>query len=199
MVLVVAADDGVMPQTEEAIRHAKAAGVALVVAVNKIDREDADPDRVRHELAQHEVIPEDWGGEHLFVNVSAMTGEGVGDLLDAILLQAELLDLRAVDTGPAAGVVLESSLERGRGAVATVLISRGCLNVGDTLLAGREYGRVRAMFNEHGEPIGKAGPSMPAAVLGLSGTALAGDDVLVVADERKARDVAQLRQGRDAT
>ena len=197
VVLVVAADDGVMPQTEEAIRHAKAAGVPLVVAVNKIDREDADPDRVRHELAQHEVIPEDWGGENLFVNVSAMTGEGVGDLLDAILLQAELLDLRAVDTGPAAGVVLESSLERGRGAVATVLISRGCLSVGDTLLAGREYGRIRAMFNEHGEPIEKAGPSMPAAVLGLSGTALAGDDVLVVADERKARDVAQLRQGRE--
>jgi len=197
VVLVVAADDGVMPQTEEAIQHAKAAGVPLVVAVNKIDREDADPDRVRNELTQHEVVPEEWGGENLFVNVSAKTGEGIDQLLDTILLQAEVLDLKATDTGPAAGVVLEASLERGRGAVATVLISKGCLNLGDMLLAGQEYGRIRAMFDENGAPIEKAGPSTPAVVVGLSGTPFAGDDVLVVTDERKARGVAELRQGKE--
>jgi len=197
VVLVVAADDGVMPQTEEAVQHAKAAGVPIVVAVNKIDREDADPDRVRNELTQHEVVPEEWGGENLFVNVSAKTGEGIDALLDAILLQAEVLGLQAVDTGPASGVVIESSLERGRGAVATVLISKGCLSLGDTLLAGQEYGRIRAMFDESGAPIEKAGPSTPAAVVGLSGTPSAGDDVLVVADERKARGVAELRQGKE--
>jgi translation initiation factor IF-2 len=197
VVLVVAADDGVMPQTVEAINHAKAAGVALVVAVNKIDREDADPDRVRNELTQYEVVPEAWGGENLFVNISAKTGEGVDDLLDAILLQAEVLDLRAANTGPATGVVLESSLERGRGAVATVLVSKGRLAPGDTLLAGQEYGRIRAMFDETGAPIDAAGPSIPAVVLGLSGTPQAGDDILVVTDERKAREVAQIRQGKE--
>ena len=194
VVLVVAADDGVMPQTEEAVQHAKAAKVPVVVAVNKIDRDDADPDRVRNELTQHEVIPEEWGGENLFVNVSAKTGEGIDALLDAILLQAEVLDLKAPDSGAAAGVVLESSLERGRGAVATVLINKGCLKPGDSLLAGQEFGRIRAMFNEAGDPIEKAGPSTPVVVLGLSGTPFAGDDVLVVADERKARGVAELRQ-----
>ncbi|HEX9875243.1 MAG TPA: translation initiation factor IF-2 [Gammaproteobacteria bacterium] len=197
VVLVVAADDGVMPQTVEAVEHAKAAGVPLVVAVNKIDREDADPDRVRNELTKHEVIPEAWGGENLFVNLSAKTGEGIDDLLDAILLQAEVLDLKAVAEGPASGVVLESSLERGRGAVATVLIDKGRLKLGDTLLAGQEYGRIRAMFDESGEAMTSAGPSIPAVVVGLSGTPQAGDDVLVVADERKARDVAQFRQGKE--
>jgi len=194
VVLVVAADDGVMPQTLEAVQHARAAGVPIVVAVNKIDRPNADPDRVRNELSQHNVIPEQWGGDTLFVNVSAHTGEGIDSLLEAVLLQAELLDLKAPATGQASGVVLESSLERGRGAVATVLVNRGTLRVGDMLLAGQEYGRVRAMFDEAGQPIESAGPSMPAVVLGLSGTPVAGDDVLVVVDERKAREVAQMRQ-----
>jgi translation initiation factor IF-2 len=197
VILVVAADDGVMPQTEEAIQHAKAASVPLVVAVNKIDREDADLDRVRNGLSQHGVIPEDWGGEHLFVNVSAKTGEGIDTLLDAILLQAEVLELSAVATGPASGVVIESSLERGRGAVATVLVDKGCLNVGDTLLAGQEYGRIRAMFDESGKPIEKAGPSQPVVILGLSSTPAAGTDVLVVEDERKAREVSELRQSKE--
>ena len=197
VILVVAADDGVMPQTVEAIEHAKAAGVPLVVAVNKTDLEDSDPDRVRNELTPHEVVPEDWGGETLFVNVSAKTGAGITDLLDAVLLQSEILDLQAVTSGPAAGVVLEASLERGRGAVATVLVSRGTLKLGDTLLAGQEYGRIRAMFDETGASVESAGPSIPVAVIGLSGTPMAGDDMLVVADERKARDVARLRQSKE--
>jgi len=197
VVLVVAADDGVMPQTIEAIQHAKAASVPIVVALNKIDKHDADRDRVRNDLAKYELIPEEWGGETLFVGVSAHTGEGVDKLLDSLLLQAELLDLKAVDTGPATGVVLESSLERGRGAVATVLINSGKLQVGDILLAGQEYGRIRAMFNEAGQQIPFAGPSTPVVVLGLSGTPLAGDDVQVVADDRQARDVAQFRHGRE--
>jgi translation initiation factor IF-2 len=197
VVLVVAADDGVMPQTLEAVKHAKAAGVPMVVAVNKIDREDADPDRVRNELSQHDVLPDAWGGDTLFVNVSAHTGQGIDELLDAISLQAEMLDLKAIASGPASGVVLEASLERGRGAVATVLVSKGELKVGDILLAGQEYGRIRAMFDETGAPIKSAGPSMPVVVLGLSGTPVAGDDVLVVANERKAREVAQLRHGKE--
>ena len=197
VILIVAADDGVMPQTIEAINHAKAAGVPLVVAVNKIDREDADPDRVRNELTKHEVIPEEWGGENLFVDISAKTGQGVDDLLEAVLLQAEVQDLKAADAGPATGVVLEASLERGRGAVATVLVSTGRLAVGDTLLAGQEYGRIRAMFDETGAPLETAGPSIPAVVLGLSGIPQAGDDMLVVADERKAREVAEFRQGKE--
>jgi translation initiation factor IF-2 len=197
VVLVVAADDGVMPQTIEAIQHARAAEVPLVVAINKIDREDADPDRVRNELAQQNVISEAWGGDTLFVNVSAHTGEGIEHLLDSLLLQAELLELTAPDQGPAAGVVIEGSLERGRGAVATVLVSKGRLKVGDMLLAGQEYGRIRAMFDETGAAIKSAGPSMPVVVLGLSGTPSAGDDVLVVTDERKAREVAELRKGRE--
>ncbi|MDE0360891.1 MAG: GTP-binding protein, partial [Rhodospirillaceae bacterium] len=149
---------GVMPQTEEAVKHARAAEVPLVVAVNKIDREDADPDRVRQELSKLEVIPDAWGGDNLFVDVSAVTGAGIEDLLDAILLQAEVLDFQASDSGPASGVVLESSLERGRGAVATVLVSQGRLKPGDIVLAGQQYGRVRAMFDESGAPRGGAGP-----------------------------------------
>ena len=196
VVLVVAADDGVMPQTEEAVKHARAAEVPLVVAVNKIDREDADPDRVRQELSKLEVIPEAWGGENLFVDVSAVTGAGIDDLLESILLQAEVLDFQAPGSGAASGVVLESSLERGRGAVATVLVSQGRLKLGDMVLAGQEYGRVRAMFDESGAPIKDAGPSSPAVVVGLSGTPMAGDDMLVVADERKAREVAELRQSK---
>ncbi len=193
VVLVVAADDGVMPQTIEAVQHAKAAGVPIVVALNKIDKPGGDLDRIRRELSNYELISEEWGGDTLFVQVSALTGQGVDKLLESLLLQAELLDLKAVDSGPAAGVVLESSLERGRGAVATVLINKGKLEVGDTLLAGEEYGRIRAMFDEHGRPITSAGPSTPVVVLGLSGTPAAGDDVQVVADERQARDVAAFR------
>ena len=196
VVLVVAADDGVMPQTIEAIQHAKAAGVPLVVAVNKIDRENADPERVRNELTQHEVIPENWGGETLFVDVSAQTGEGVDALLDAILLQAEVMDIEAVKDGPAQGIVIESSLEKGRGAVATLLVQAGTLNLGDMIIAGEEYGRVRNMFNEKQKAIKKAGPSSPAVVLGLSKTPSAGDDFLVVKNERKAREIAEFRQAK---
>jgi translation initiation factor IF-2 len=196
IILVVAADDGVMPQTKEAVEHARAAGVPIVVAVNKIDREDADPEKVRSGLSQLNVISEEWGGETLFVNVSAQTGEGVDKLLDSIVLQAELLDLKAPKSGPASGTVLEGSLERGRGAVATVLVGKGLLRVGDMLLAGQEYGRIRALFDESGRPIESAGPSIPCSVLGLSGTPAAGDEMFVVSDERKAREVAAFRQGR---
>ena len=196
VVLVVAADDGVMPQTVEAVLHAKAAGVPLVVAVNKIDLENADPERVRTELSKHEVVAEDWGGEQLFVNVSARTGEGVDALLDSILLQAEVMDLSAVEDSPARGLVIESSLEKGRGAVATLLVQSGTLRQGDMISAGEEYGRVRRMFDEAQNPIDSAGPSTPVAVLGLSKTPSAGDDFLVVKNERKAREVAEYRQGR---
>ncbi|MDE2088786.1 MAG: translation initiation factor IF-2 [Gammaproteobacteria bacterium] len=196
VVLVVAADDGVMPQTLEAIQHAKAGGVPVIVAVNKIDKPGSDPERVRHELATHEIIPEEWGGENMFVNVSAKTGEGVNDLLDAILLQAEVMELGAVRDCPAAGVVLESSLDKGRGPVATVLVQHGILRGGDVILTGREYGRVRAMFNEVGQPLEEAGPSIPVVVLGLSGTPNAGEKVVALADERKAREIALFRQGK---
>jgi translation initiation factor IF-2 len=196
VVLVVAADDGVMPQTIEAILHAKSAGVPLVVAVNKIDRENADPERVKNELSQHEVIAEDWGGEHLIVPVSAQTGEGVDDLLDAILLQAGVMELSAVAEGPAKGIVIEASLEKGRGAVATLLVQSGALQQGDMIIAGEEYGRVRNMFDESGKSISEAGPSRPAVVLGLSKTPGAGDDFLVVKNERKAREVAEFRQAK---
>ncbi|MEO1202979.1 MAG: translation initiation factor IF-2, partial [Pseudomonadota bacterium] len=194
VVLVVAADDGVMPQTIEAIQHSKAAEVPLVVAVNKIDRENADPERVRNELSQHEVIPEEWGGDHLFVNVSAQTGEGVDTLLESILLQAEVMDLKAPAKGPAQGIVIESSLEKGRGAVATLLVQSGTLKQGDMIIAGEEYGRIRNMFDETGQSTKTAGPSEPAVVLGLSKTPNAGDDFLVVKNERKAREVAEFRQ-----
>ncbi|MEX0731880.1 MAG: translation initiation factor IF-2 [Aquisalimonadaceae bacterium] len=196
VVLVVAADDGVMPQTEEAIRHAKAAGVPLVVAVNKVDKPEADVDRVKQELTKFEVIPEDWGGEYQFVNVSAKTGEGIDALLEAILLQSELLELQAVADCPATGVVIESSLDKGRGPVATVLVQNGELRKGDIVISGVEYGRVRAMLDENGRQVEQAGPSLPVVVLGLSGTPNAGDDVMVVKDERRAREVAEQRQER---
>ena len=196
VILVVAADDGVMPQTREAVQHAKAAGVPLIVAVNKIDKPEADPDRVKNELGQEEVIPEDWGGDTMFVNVSAHTGEGVDQLLEAILLQTEVLELKAADEGPARGVIIESRLDKGRGPVATMLVQRGVLKKGDMLLAGLEYGRVRAMLNELGNQLDEAGPSIPVEVLGLSGTPNAGDEANVVANERKAREVALFRQGK---
>ncbi|HMB74037.1 MAG TPA: translation initiation factor IF-2 [Gammaproteobacteria bacterium] len=194
VVLVVAADDGVMPQTKEAIQHSKAAGVPMVVAVNKIDKEDADPDRVKNELAAMEVIPEDWGGENIFVNVSAITGEGIDTLLDSILLQAEILELEAVNEGNAKGIVVEASLDKGRGPVATVLVQSGLLKQGQMLLAGTQYGRVRAMYDESARPIKSAGPSMPTEVLGLSGVPNAGDEVFVVENERKAREFAAIRE-----
>ena len=196
VVLVVAADDGVMPQTKEAIQHSQAAGVPLVVAVNKIDKEDADPDRVKNELAALEIIPEEWGGENIFVNVSAITGEGVPDLLDSILLQSEILELEAVDTGNAKGIVVEASLDKGRGPVATVLVQSGLLQQGQMLLAGTQYGRVRAMYDEDSQTIKTAGPSMPAVVLGLSGVPNAGDEVFVVENERKAREFAEIREAK---
>ncbi|HTT42622.1 MAG TPA: translation initiation factor IF-2 [Steroidobacteraceae bacterium] len=196
VVLVVAADDGVMPQTLEAVQHARAANVPIVVAVNKIDKGEADPDRVRTELAKQQVIPEEWGGENIFVNVSARTGQGVDQLLESILLQAEVLELKAPRTGLAGGVVIESSMEKGRGAVVTVLVKRGTLRTGDAILAGSEFGRVRAMFDEKGEAVSEAAPSMPVVVLGLSGAPNAGDELLVVENERKAREVAIHRQGR---
>ena len=167
-----------------------------MVAINKIDKPDADPDRVRNELSAKEVAPEDWGGDTLFVNVSATTGEGIDELLDAVLLQAELLDLKAVAEGPAAGIVIESTLEKGRGAVATILVTRGILKQGDRIVAGEEFGRVRSMLNELGQTIEEAGPSMPAAILGLSGTPAAGDDVLVLQDDRKVRELAEFRHGK---
>ena len=196
VILVVAADDGVMPQTVEAIQHAKAAGVPIIVAVNKIDKEEADPDRVKNELGAHEVIPEEWGGENMFVNVSAITGQGIDDLLDAILLQAELLELKAAIEGSAHGIVLESSLDKGRGVTSTVLVQEGTLRKGDILLAGEEFGRVRAMFDENGMAAEQAGPSIPVAVIGLSGTPSAGDNVQVVEDERTAREVSQYRRNK---
>ena len=196
VVLVVAADDGVMPQTVEAIQHARAAGVPIVVAVNKIDKTEADPDRVRTELSKHDVIPEEWGGQTIFVNVSARTGAGIDSLLDSILLQAEILELRAPREGLASGIVIESSVEKGRGAVATVLVKKGTLRMGDPILAGSEFGRVRAMFDETGAAVQEAAPSMPVVVLGLASPPNAGDDLLVVESERKAREVALYRQGK---
>jgi translation initiation factor IF-2 len=196
VVLVVAADDGVMPQTIEAIQHAKAAGVPILVAVNKIDRPDADPERMRQELSNHEVIPEQWGGDSMFVDVSAKTGEGVDKLLESILLQAEVLELKARDSGPARGVVIESRVDKGRGPVASVLVQAGRLNKGDMLLAGQEFGRVRSLFDHAGKEVEYAGPSIPVEVLGLSGPANVGDEAIVVEDERKAREIALFRQGK---
>ncbi len=193
VILVVAADDGVMPQTKEAVQHARAAGVPLIVAVNKMDKETADPDRVKTELSQLEVISEEWGGEHQFCNVSAKTGMGVDELLEAIVLQAELLDLQAVADGPGRGIVIESRLDKGRGPVASVLVQEGQLRSGDILLCGEEYGRVRAMRDENGKEMKVAGPSTPVEVLGLSGVPVAGEDAAVVKDERKAREVAAKR------
>jgi translation initiation factor IF-2 len=196
VVLVVAADDGVMPQTIEAIQHAKAAGVPLIVAVNKIDKEGANPDNVKNELAQYDVIPEEWGGENIFVHISAKQGTNIDGLLEAILLQSEVLELTAVKEGMASGVVVESRLDKGRGPVATVLVQSGTLNKGDIVLCGQEYGRVRAMRDENGKDIETAGPSIPVEILGLSGVPASGDEATVVRDERKAREVANYRQGK---
>ena len=194
VVLVVAADDGVMPQTEEAVQHARAAGVPIVVAVNKIDKEAADPERVKTELAGKDVIPEGWGGDTQFIPVSAHTGQGIDELLDALLLQAELLELTAPGDVPASGIVIESRLDKGRGAVASLLIQQGTLRQGDIVLAGLQYGRVRAMLDENGNQIKEAGPSIPVEVLGLDGTPDAGDPVVALESEKKAREVADFRQ-----
>ncbi|MBT8420534.1 MAG: translation initiation factor IF-2 [Gammaproteobacteria bacterium] len=196
VVLVVAANDGVMPQTIEAVQHAKAAQVPLVIAVNKVDLTDANPDRIQQDLATHDVIPESWGGNTIFVKVSAKTGEGVDNLLESILLQAELLELVAPETGLASGVVIESRLDKGRGPVATVLVQSGLLKKGDILLAGQEFGRIRGMFDEKGKPVEKAGPSIPVEVLGLSGPPKAGEEAIVAPNERKAREIALFRQGK---
>lgn len=194
VVLVVAADDGVMPQTIEAIKHAKAAGVPLIVAVNKMDKQEADPDRVRNELSQHEVISEAWGGDTVFAPVSAKTGDGIDALLDSIAITAELLELTAADTGPAKGVVIEARLDKGRGAVASMLVQSGEIKIGDIVLAGFHYGRIRALVDENGNNIKSAGPSIPVEILGLSGVPEAGDEVSVVGSERKAREVAAFRK-----
>ena len=196
IILVVAADDGVMPQTREAIQHARAAGVPLIIAINKMDKPDANPDRVMQELVAEEVVPEEWGGDTQFIRVSAHTGMGVDELLEAILLQAEVLELKVVKEGPAKGIIVESSLDKGRGPVATVLVQSGTLLQGDPVVSGTEYGRVRAMFDENGKQTKAAGPSIPVQVLGLSAAPHAGDDLVVVADEKKAREVAELRRER---
>jgi len=194
IVLVVAADDGVKPQTEEAVQHAKAAGVPLVVAINKIDKEGVDPDRVKNELSAMEVIPDDWGGDTQFIEVSAIEGTGVDQLLEAILLQAELLELKAYIDVPGRGVVIESRLDKGRGPVASVLVQNGTLNAGDIVLAGHEFGKVRALIDELGQTVQSAGPAIPVEILGLKGVPDAGDEFVVVTDEKKARDVAEFRR-----
>ena len=196
VILVVAADDGVMPQTVEAIAHAKAAGVPMVVAVNKIDKEAANPDRIRQELSQHEVISDEWGGDVQFVNVSAKQGLNIDKLLEAVLLEAEVLELKAPVDAPAKGIIVEARLDKGRGAVATLLVQSGTLKKGDMLLAGTAFGKVRAMLDENGKAIDEAGPSIPVEILGLSDVPNAGEDALVLADEKKAREVALFRQGK---
>ena len=196
VIVVVAADDGVMPQTREAIQHAKAGDVPIIIAINKMDKEGADPDRVKNELSQEGVIAEDWGGDTIFCNVSAHTGEGVDTLLESVLLTAEVLELKAVKDAPAKGAVIESRLDKGRGPVATILVQQGTLKKGDILLAGLEYGRVRTLLNEHGQELLEAGPAIPVQVLGLSGTPGAGDEATVVTNERKAREVATHRQAK---
>ena len=196
VILVVGADDGVMPQTEEAVQHARAAKVPLIVAVNKIDKEEADPEKVKNELAAKDVIPEDWGGDTQFVSVSAITGEGVPDLLDSVLLQAELLELTASSDVPAQGIVIESRLDKGRGPVASLLVQSGTLKQGDVVLAGLHFGRVRAMLDENANSILSAGPSIPVEILGLNGTPSAGDSFAVVENEKRAREVTDFRQER---
>jgi translation initiation factor IF-2 len=196
IVLVVAGDDGVKPQTAEAVQHAKAAGVPMVVAINKMDKEGADPDRVKNELAAMEVIPDDWGGDTQFIPVSAHTGDGIGKLLEAILLQAELMELTAYTDVPGQGVVVESRLDKGRGAVASVLVQNGTLRTGDIVLVGKEYGRVRALVDENGVNTKSAGPSIPVEILGLTGVPDAGDEFVVLADEKKAKEVAEFRRTR---
>jgi len=196
VILVVAADDGVMPQTREAIHHAKAAGVPLVVAVNKIDKPEANPERVKQELVVEEVVPEEYGGDVPFVSVSAKTGKGIDDLLENVLLQAEVLELKAAVQAPAKGLVIEARLDKGRGPVATILVQSGTLNRGDVVLAGAAYGRVRAMLDENGKPIQSAGPSIPVEIQGLTEVPSAGDEIMSIADERKAREIALFRQGK---
>ena len=196
VILVVSADDGVMPQTIEAIHHAKAAGVPLVVAINKIDKPDADPERVKMELVSQEVVPEDFGGDTMFRAVSAKTGQGIDELLEAVLLQAEVLELKAPKNTPAKGLVIEGRLDKGRGSVATILVQSGTLKRGDMILAGTTFGKVRAMLDETGKDIQEAGPSMPVEVLGLSDVPSAGEEVIVLNDERKAREIALFRQGK---
>ena len=196
VILVVAADDGVMPQTKEAIHHAKAAGVPIVVAVNKIDKPEANPERIRQEVSSEGVVPEEWGGDAMFINVSAKTGVGIDNLLDAVLLQAEVLELKAATDSPAKGVVVESRLDKGRGPVATILVQSGTLRRGDVMLAGTAFGRVRAMLDENGKPVDAAGPAIPVEIQGLSDVPGAGEDVLVLPDERKAREIALFRQGK---
>jgi len=194
VVLVVAADDGVMPQTIEAVKHAKEAGSLLIIAVNKMDKEAANPDRVKTELGNHDVIPEDWGGDVPFVPVSALTGQGVDELLDTISLQAEMLELTAPITGPAKGTVIEARLDKGRGTIVTVLVQRGTLNKGDIVVVGQEYGRVRSLLDENAKALTSATPSTPVEILGLSGTPASGDELQVVANERSAREIATLRK-----
>jgi translation initiation factor IF-2 len=196
VVLVVAADDGVMPQTVEAIHHAKAAKVPILVAVNKIDKPEAQPERIRQELVAHQVVPEDWGGDTIFVDVSAKTGANIDTLLESLLLQAEVLELKASKTTPAKGIVIESRLDKGRGPVATVLVQSGTLNRGDIVLAGAVFGRVRAMLDEAGRAVPHAGPSIPVEIQGLSDMPIAGEEVIVLGDERKAREIALFRQGK---
>ncbi len=196
VVLVVAADDGVMPQTTEAIHHAKAANVPLVVAVNKVDKPEANPEKIRQELSQQGVIPEDWGGDTMFVDVSAKSGAGIDGLLESVLLQAEVLELKAPKEAPARGVVIESRLDKGKGPVATVLVQAGTLKRGDIVLAGAVFGRVRAMVDEAGQQVQEAGPSIPVEIQGLSDVPIAGEDVIVLGDERKAREIALFRQGK---
>lgn len=196
VILVVAADDGVMPQTKEAIHHAKAAGVPLVVAVNKIDKPEANPERVKQELVVEEVVPEEYGGDVPFVPVSAKTGQGIDDLLENVLLQAEILELKAAEDAPAKGIVIEARLDKGRGPVATVLVQSGTLHRSDVVLAGASYGRVRAMLDENGKQIQSAGPSIPVEIQGLTEVPAAGDELIALADERKAREIALFRQGK---
>jgi len=196
VILVVAADDGVMPQTIEAVQHAKAAGVPIVVALNKMDKPEANPDNIKNALAALDVIPEDWGGDTQFVPVSAKAGTGIDELLEAVLLQAEVLELKATPAAPGRGVVVEAKLDKGRGSLATILVQDGTLRQGDMILAGSNFGRVRALLDENGKPVKEAGPSIPVQVLGLDGVPDSGDDMTVVTDERKAREVALFRQGK---
>jgi translation initiation factor IF-2 len=196
VILIVAVDDGVKPQTIEAIQHAKAAKVPIIVAINKMDKPGADPERIMTELSGYEVIPEPWGGDTMFVNISAKTGQGIDELLAAVLLQSEVLELTAHTDGAAKGVVIESRLDKGRGPVATILVQSGTLKKGDIILAGFQYGKIRALVSDNGSPVDTAGPSMPVEILGLSAIPHAGDDVIVVPDEKKAREVALFRQGK---
>ena len=194
VILVVAADDGVKPQTIEAIEHSRAANVPIIVAVNKIDKEGANVENVKTELTKHEIVPEDWGGENIFVEVSAKQGTGVDNLLDSISLMAEVLELKAIAKGSATGVVLESALDKGKGATATVLVQKGCMNMGDNIICGKEYGRIRAMIDQDGKRVDSATPSMPVVILGLSGAPEVGDEVLSAVNDKKIRDIAEFRK-----